>query len=496
MTTASYEAHELEQILSLLNDQHECLTLRSIMLELAVTRSVARDILEEVVNRAKKAAGGSAAKYEVVRMIPKRGEGGKRTAMELVVTDPADSDDERHNQGSIFSISICNDTQDVSEDMDEDDVDENGNVISNQVTTGDSVGAAGAIQVVAAAHEKALAVQRDMFTTGSNGGVAQLCSIFGADGVKANDGSSSRSILPAPELCVEDEEGIRVIRREKRGRDVVVVGASYPSSAAGKKSKFGSNSSSAASKPSHTAPTKTKKGKATTAAAFFKNANATSSKTKKAEPKKSKKEEEKENSRNKKSKTTNVDDFVGDVDEDEEFLEEEKARKARVAKEARKEARELMNDEKAKKRNTEGIESKRSKVAPKRQKRDEESGENYMDIDYDDGDAGDEEKKTGAMDAFTQKKEKSAPSAGSTSSGGVKKRRKKLVEETTVDANGYMRTETITVWEDVSDDEVEVKAKTAVTKAVAPKPKGKNSLKKSGGAKKQAGLASFFAKKK
>eukprot|EP00984_Skeletonema_dohrnii_P023896 scaffold13000_cov103-Skeletonema_dohrnii-CCMP3373.AAC.3 len=490
MTTASYEAHQLEQILSLLNDQRECLTLRSIMLELTVTRSVARDVLEEVVERSK----GTATKYEVVRMIPKRGEDGKRTVMELVATEPSSSDDENNNKGSIFSISICNDAQDETVDMDEDDVDENGNVISNHLN--DTSAAGGAIQVVSAAHEKALAVQRDMFTSGSNGGSAQLCSIFGADGITADGGSNGRCILPAPELCVENEEGIRVIRREKRGRDVVVVGASYPSStAAGKKSNFGSKTSSAASKPSTTA--KTKKGKATTAAAFFKNASATSSKTKKAEPKKTKKEEEKENSRNKKAITTSVDDFVGDVDEDEEFLEEEKARKARVAKEARKEARELMNDEKAKKRNTDGIESRRSNVAPKRQKHDEESKENDMDIDFDDGDVEDEEKKTGAMDAFTQKKDKSAPAAGGTNSGGVKKRRKKLVEETTVDANGYMRTETITVWEDVSDEEVEVKAKPAVAKAAAPKPKGKSStVKKSGGSKKQAGLASFFAKKK
>jgi len=459
-----------------------------------VTRSVARVVLEEVVERSK-AAGGTATKYEVVRMIPKRGEDGKRTVMELVATDPSDSGDENNNKGSIFSISICNDAQDETVDMDEDDVDENGNVISNHLN--DTSGAAGAIQVVSAAHEKALAVQRDMFTSGSNGGSAQLCSIFGADGINANDGSNCcRCILPAPELCVENEEGIRVIRREKRGRDVVVVGASYPSStAAGKKSNFGSKtSSSAASKPSTTA--KTKKGKATTAAAFFKNASATSSKTKKAEPKKTKKEEEKENSRNKKAITASVDDFVGDVDEDEEFLEEEKARKARVAKEARKEARELMHDEKAKKRNTDGIESRRSNVAPKRQKHDEERKEHDMDIDYDDGDVEDEEKKTGAMDAFTQKKDKSAPAAGGTNSGGVKKRRKKLVEETTVDANGYMRTETITVWEDVSDEEVEVKAKPAVAKAAAPKPKVKSTVKKSGGSKKQAGLASFFAKKK
>jgi len=455
-----------------------------------VTRSVARDVLEEVVERSK----GTATKYEVIRMIPKRGEDGKRTVMELVATDPSNGGDENNNKGSIFSISICNDAQDETVDMDEDDVDENGNVISNHLND-TSAAAAGAIQVVSAAHEKALAVQRDMFTSGSNGGSAQLCSIFGADGINANGGSNSRCILPAPELCVENEEGIRVIRREKRGRDVVVVGASYPSStAAGKKSNFGSKTSSAASKPSTTA--KTKKGKATTAAAFFKNASATSSKTKKAEPKKTKKEEEKENSRNKKAITASVDDFVGDVDEDEEFLEEEKARKARVAKEARKEARELMNDEKAKKRNTDGIESRRSNVAPKRQKHDEESKENDMDIDYDDGDVEDEEKKTGAMDAFTQKKDKSAPAAGGTNSGGVKKRRKKLVEETTVDANGYMRTETITVWEDVSDEEVEVKAKPAVAKAAAPKPKGKSTVKKSGGSKKQAGLASFFAKKK
>ena len=455
-----------------------------------MTRSVARDVLEEVVERSK----GTATKYEVIRMIPKRGEDGKRTVMELVATDPSNGGDENNNKGSIFSISICNDAQDETVDMDEDDVDENGNVISNHLNDTPAA-AAGAIQVVSAAHEKALAVQRDMFTSGSNGGSAQLCSIFGADGINANGGSNSRCILPAPELCVENEEGIRVIRREKRGRDVVVVGASYPSStAAGKKSNFGSKTSSAASKPSTTA--KTKKGKATTAAAFFKNASATSSKTKKAEPKKTKKEEEKENSRNKKAITASVDDFVGDVDEDEEFLEEEKARKARVAKEARKEARELMNDEKAKKRNTDGIESRRSNVAPKRQKHDEESKENDMDIDYDDGDVEDEEKKTGAMDAFTQKKDKSAPAAGGTNSGGVKKRRKKLVEETTVDANGYMRTETITVWEDVSDEEVEVKAKPAVAKAAAPKPKGKSTVKKSGGSKKQAGLASFFAKKK
>ena len=481
----SYEDHHLEQILSLLNDQRECVTLRSIMLELTVTRCVARDILEELVNRsASSKVGDTGMKYEVMRMIPKKVEEGKRTLMELVATDPSVSDDENNNKGSIFSISICNDTQDAVE-INEDDVDENGNDISNPNS---SHSGTAAILLVSAAHEKALAVQRDMFTSGSNGGASQLCSIFGADGIGTSSGS--RYVLPAPELCVENEDGISIIRREKRGRDVVVVGASYPSSAAGKKSKFGTTSSLATSKSSHAS---TKKGKATTAAAFFKNASATSSKAKK--PAAKKKEEEKENSRNKKV-TTSVDDFVGDIDEDEEFLEEERARKERVARKATKEARERENDDKVKKRNTEGA-GRRAKDASKRQKHHEKSEDNAMDIEYDDAHIDDDEKKTGALDAFTKKREKSSPSTTArSSSGGVKKRRKKLVEETTVDANGYMRTETITVWEDVSDDEVEVKSsKPAVAKAVATKPKAK-SVKKSGGSKKQAGLASFFAKKK
>jgi len=100
------------------------------------------------------------------------------------------------------------------------------------------------------------------------------------------------------------------------------------------------------------------------------------------------------------------------------------------------------------------------------------------------------------MDAFTRKEEKSVSAA---STGGVKKLRKKLVEETTIDANGYMRTETVTVWEEVSDEEVEVMTKPAVAKAVTLKSKGTSDVKSGksgGGPKKQAGLASFFAKKK
>src|SRR5210317_1285693 len=127
-TTPSYEDHHLEQILSLLNDQQECLTLRTIMLELTVTRSVARDILEEVVKRTTAATTGTGTtptssgdknmKYEVVRMIPKKSSDGKRTIMELIIVDPNSSDDINNTKGTIFSISVSN-NDDVTQDDDD-----------------------------------------------------------------------------------------------------------------------------------------------------------------------------------------------------------------------------------------------------------------------------------------------------------------------------------------------------------------------------------------
>ena len=65
-----------------------------------------------------------------------------------------------------------------------------------------------------------------------------------------------------------------------------------------------------------------------------------------------------------------------------------------------------------------------------------------------------------------------------------KKRRKRLVETTSMDASGYLHTETQVIWEDVSDEEDVVVKKAPVKKVVS----------KSG--MKQGSLMGFFGKKK
>jgi len=108
-------------------------------------------------------------------------------------------------------------------------------------------------------------------------------------------------------------------------------------------------------------------------------------------------------------------------------------------------------------------------------------------------------------DAFAKKKQPNASTAAA--NGGCTKRRKKLVEQTTVGDDGYMRTESVTVWEDVVEDEtngggeapVAVASKSSKLSGGATKTAGSKSKKSSGsgaGKKKQAGLMGFFAKKK
>lgn len=54
----AYEPYQLDQVLSLLRDARECVTVRSIMLELSVVRGMARAILDEVVRRSRGACRG------------------------------------------------------------------------------------------------------------------------------------------------------------------------------------------------------------------------------------------------------------------------------------------------------------------------------------------------------------------------------------------------------------------------------------------------------
>ena len=156
-------------------------------------------------------------------------------------------------------------------------------------------------------------------------------------------------------------------------------------------------------------------------------------------------QEEKENSCNK--KVGNADDFVGDEDEDDDFIQEEEDRKRRNAAREKK--------QRAKK--------KTQKEVPEQEEEDDEPVKVH-----------------GAMDAFTQHQEKKP-------STHKNKRRKRLVEKTTMDASGYIHTETQAVWEDVEDDEEEPEPVKMAPIKKAPVKNTKNM--------KQGNLMGFFKKK-
>jgi len=536
-----YESYQMDQILSLLDDQLACLTLKTIMLELSVPRFVARRLLDDVAHRVTSSGhAGGGMTYEVVRMVPKTGVdelGRKKVSMELVVANTASStaDDDDQERGTIFSIApAAPPSEDAEADYEED--------VHN------------CISIVSAAHEKAMADQREKVTEGAE---AELFSIFDVLGagllLKQCNIDDGDYILPAPELCEENEDGKRVsIRRVKRGRDVSNLSngsggniANGPSSKGGPGSK--SRIVSKTTTTSFSATSAATKSKVTTAAAFFGSSNnkssnggnkkksSTTEETSTARSSKGDNEnlehtdssakDEKVNKRvtennSKSSVSGNADDFIGDTDEDEDFLQEEAARKKRNAAAARKAAREQMQNDQTKRRNLGSMKERRSCVDPEKRRRVlEDDDEEDADTEKDAGDVelkglekGEEvkEAKVGAMDAFAKKTSPSSSSemgsknkSDGNNNGGSKKRIKKLVEQTSVDENGYMRTEMVTVWEEV-DDTNEVKSKsTSGTSALKKNAgmaksgsgKASSSTAKKGGAKKQTGLMGFFAKK-
>lgn len=173
------------------------------------------------------------------------------------------------------------------------------------------------------------------------------------------------------------------------------------------------------------------------------------------------------NSNNKDKHVGNADDFMGDEDEDDDFVTAEQEREERNAKQRKTQEKEVAE-------NTQKV------------KRAKQHGRKTIAIDKDDDDDNDHKEVVGAMDAFSKKETK-------LSGNRTKKRRKKLEEKTSMDASGYIHTETITVWEDVSSDEEkqqEIKKQTA--KVVNPLAKTKVANTKH---MKQAGLMGFFAKK-
>jgi len=197
----------------------------------------------------------------------------------------------------------------------------------------------------------------------------------------------------------------------------------------------------------------------------------------------------------------NADDFVGDQDEDDEFLNEEKERKKRVAQEELKISKKRSKQEiqrqsdKSKVVISNDVETLKDTVEEQQQGEEEEE----------------EEGVTGAMDAFATKKVKKDDSEdrnGSNASQSGRKRRKQVLEEKTfVDENGFFRTETVSVWKEVDDDDEGGEDKgfnrnqttSSVQKSnntVADKKKKAQSKPKNTKGMKQQGLMGFFTAKK
>ena len=283
-------------------------------------------------------------------------------------------------------------------------------------------------------------------------------------------------IEPALEVERVDKEQMRMKRIQSNGN--------------GNNDSNGAINSSNASNSIKPKPKVTKKStvtakKSTSAAAFFKTEDGPQKKTKASKPTT---EEKKKPSTAKKSsaarvqekdseppqKKGNADDFVGDVDEDDDFLKEDEERKTR-------------NSKKEKKASTERKVKENSRQKQQEMRKPPTRAEGDEDVDMDPVED-EQEVVQGAMDEFASKKPVKRDSAEADQKG--RKRRKQVLEEKTfVDENGFFRTETVSVWKDIEDDEVEKSsAKLSTSSAAKVKPKATKNMK-------QQGLMGFFAKK-
>jgi DNA polymerase subunit Cdc27 len=108
----------------------------------------------------------------------------------------------------------------------------------------------------------------------------------------------------------------------------------------------------------------------------------------------------------------------------------------------------------------------------------------------------------GAMDAYTTQRrtvssQSSATATASSTGPQQRRRQKQWVEKTTLDANGYLRTESQEVWVDVPNDDESPAAPAAAPAALVPKPPTKKAVsgKTKKPAMKQGNLMGFFQKK-
>ena len=205
--------------------------------------------------------------------------------------------------------------------------------------------------------------------------------------------------------------------------------------------------------------------------------------------KKKKKQQQQSSGKSKSPNRGNVDDFIGDEDEDEDFIESEAQRKARKAKDAKAAEDKLAEQKK-----------KQAPAGRRKVIQDDDDDDDGMDVD-------DTEKKDvyGEMDFHFDKAGDEDAKAGAGKK--EKKKRKKLVEKTSMDDRGFLITEKVWVEEDIPTDEEDnaeengpsptKKLKSGFgTSASAPAAAKKKPAPKNIKGMKQAGLGAFFGAKK
>ena len=205
--------------------------------------------------------------------------------------------------------------------------------------------------------------------------------------------------------------------------------------------------------------------------------------------KKKKKQQQQSSEKSKSPNRGNADDFVGDEDEDEDFIESEAQRKARKAKDAKAAEDKLAEQKK-----------KQAPAGRRKVIQDDDDDDDGMDVD-------DTEKKDvyGEMDFHFDKAGDEDAKAGAGKK--EKKKRKKLVEKTSMDDRGFLITEKVWVEEDIPTDEEDnaeengpsptKKLKSGFgTSASAPGAAKKKPAPKNIKGMKQAGLGAFFGAKK
>lgn len=187
-------------------------------------------------------------------------------------------------------------------------------------------------------------------------------------------------------------------------------------------------------------------------------------------------------------KKGNADDFVGDEDEDEEFLREEEERKRRNATSAQEVVQEVAKQE--------------SKIEATRLMQKRAPSTDY-EMEMQKNTKNKKVKKdsivVGAIDSFTCMSQNShRPDLSNERNNNSRKRKRILEEKTFVDENGYLQTETVHVWKDVSDTEENKQTKEQdemVNRNMKSNTRNKMKVRDTKKMKQQ-GLKGFFVKKK